>query len=121
MNGGGGFPECADPECNAVPMRLGIFYNPGVRRWWCPNHADRAEPGDLEPRGSGLRLSPSGVPIEFNPAADSADRERAASRRARSDAEAGIRAAEAAEQRASKQARDAAHRRELPAHLRGPA
>jgi hypothetical protein len=115
---GGGFPSCAAEECNAAPMRLGIFYDPGVRKWWCPTHVDQAEPGDLEPRGSGLKLSPSGVPIDDNPGADAADRAREASRRAQLEAEAGIRAVEAAELRASNQARDEAHRRELPEHLR---
>ena len=115
---GGSFPSCADPECNAVPMRLGGFYNPAVRRWWCPNHVDQAEPGDLEPRGSGIKLSPSGVPIPDDPAADAADLDREASRRTQLEAEAEIRAIEAAEHRRSREARDEAHQRELPEHLR---
>jgi hypothetical protein len=118
MSGGGGFPTCADPECNAAPVRHGIFYNPAVRRWWCPNHIDQAEPGDLEPRGSGLRLSPAGVPVDDDPAADAADREREASRRAQLEHELEIRAVEAAEAAASKRVRDEASRRELPEHLR---
>jgi hypothetical protein len=112
------FPECAAEGCSSAPMRAGIFYNPGVVRWHCPTHEHLAEPGDLEPRGSGLVLSPSGSLINFDPAADAADREREASRRSQLAAQAADRAAEAAELRASKQASDAAHRQELPAYFR---
>jgi hypothetical protein len=115
---GGGFPNCADPDCNAVPMRAGIFFDPGVARWWCDAHVDQAGAGDMEPVGSGIVLSPSGVPIPYSPAADAADREREASDRARREKEAAIRAVEAAELAASKRARDEAHRQELPEHLR---
>ena len=72
----------------------------------------------MEPVGSGIVLSPSGVPIPFDPVADAADREREQGHRAKREHEAEIRAVEAAELRASNQARDAAHRSELPEHLR---
>jgi hypothetical protein len=114
----GAFPSCPAEGCTASPTRYGAFYTPDARKWWCPNHEHLAEPGDLEPRGSGLVYSPAGVPIDFNPAADEADREREASRRAQLQAEGEIRAVEAAELRASNRARDEAHRSELPEHLR---
>jgi hypothetical protein len=115
-SGGASFPTCAG--CDTAPTRHGIFYRPDVRRWWCPAHEHEAQPGDLEPIGSGIKLSPAGVPIPDDPAADAGDREREASRRAQLQAQAEIRAVEAAELHASNQARDTAHRRELPAHLR---
>lgn len=115
---GGAFPSCPAEECTASPTRFGIFYNPNVRKWWCPDHEHLAEPGDLEPRGSGLVLSPAGVPIDFDPAAEAADRAREQSRRAQLKAQAETRAVEAAEARASKRASDAAHQTELPPHLR---
>jgi hypothetical protein len=120
---GGGFPTCPAEDCDAVPIRpgVGVFYTPNVRRWWCPAHEHLAEPGDLEPRGSGIVYSPAGVPIPYDPAADAADREREQSRRAQLQTEAEIRAVEAAEAHASKQARDEAARSELPPHLRGAA
>jgi hypothetical protein len=118
---GGSFPSCAAEECNAAPMRLGIFYNPDVKRWHCPAHEHLAEPGDLEPRGSGLTYSPSGSIIEVDPADDERDRQREESRAAQLEAQTADRAVEAAELRASKQASDEAHRSELPEHLRGAA
>lgn len=113
-----GFPSCAVAECNAAPMRLGIFYTPDVKRWHCPEHEHLADPGDLEPRVIGMRLSPAGVPIDDDPTSDDADRARDESRRAQLQAEDESRAVEAAADRASKQAADAAHLRELPEHLR---
>lgn len=115
---GGGFPECAVDGCNAAPTRLGGFYVPDVRRWHCEAHEHLAQPGDLEPRGSGIKLSPSGVPVPDDPAADAADRDREASRRAQLQAEAEIRAVDGAELAASNRLRDAAQRAELPAHQR---
>jgi hypothetical protein len=115
---GGSFPSCPAPGCDAAPVRMGIFYTPDVRKWWCPNHEDQAAPGDLLPRGSGLTYSPSGSIIEVDPADDERDRAREESRRAQLEAEAADRAVEAAELRASKEAGDAAHRRELPAYFR---
>ena len=115
---GGSFPTCAAKGCNAVPMRFGAFYNPVVRRWHCPAHEHLAEPGDLEPRGSGLKLSPSGVPIPDDLIDDQRERDREeidANRRATQTEQ---RAVEAAEHNRSKQARDEAHRSELPPHLR---
>lgn len=116
----GAFPSCAAEGCNAAPVRAstGAFYHPGVKRWHCDQHAHLAEPGDLEPRGSGLVLSPAGVPVEFDPASDERDRAREESRRAQLKTEAETRAVEAAELRASNRARDAAHQTELPPHLR---
>jgi hypothetical protein len=114
----GGFPSCPAEGCTASPTRNGIFYSPDCRKWWCDAHADQAQPGDLEPRGSGLVYSSAGVPIDFDPAADEADRAREESRRAQLQAQAEIRAVEAAEAAKSKRVSDEAHRRELPEHLR---
>jgi hypothetical protein len=114
------FPGCAATGCHAAPVRAdtGGFYHPRVRKWWCPAHEHLAEPGDLEPPGSGIKLSPAGVPIPDDPAADERDRVREESRRAQLQAQAEIRAVEAAQRRASDQARDRAHQSELPEHLR---
>jgi hypothetical protein len=118
---GGSFPSCPAPECNAAPMRNGVFFAPDVRKWWCPNHEDQAQPGDLEPRGSGLAYSPSGSIVEVDPADDERDRAREESRAAQLEAQTADRAVEAAERRASKQASDRAHQTELPPHLRSAA
>jgi hypothetical protein len=115
---GGSFPTCPAKGCGVSPTRHGIFWSPDCRKWWCPAHEHLAEPGDLEPRGSGIKLSPVGVPVDDDPAVDARDRAREASRRAQLEAQADDRAVEAAEARASKEAADAAHRRELPAYFR---
>ena len=112
-------PRCAVGDCPNVPTRFGAFYDPGVRRWWCPEHEHLAQPGDLEPHGSGLRLSPSGVPIPVDADEEAAEREREETHRGRLAAQAEIRAVEAAQARASKQAADEAARSTLPPHLRG--
>jgi hypothetical protein len=115
-------PTCPAEGCTQSPCRPGGgLLNPSVVRWWCPAHEHLAEPGDMDERGSGIVLSPSGVPVPYDPAADAAEQAREASRRAQLQTEAEIRAVEAAELRASNEARDAAHRRELPEHMRGPA
>jgi hypothetical protein len=115
---GGAFPSCGAAGCTAAPMRASIFYHPNARKWWCDQHIDQAEPGDLEPPGSGIKLSPVGVPIPDDPAEDARDRAREESRAAQLKARAETRAVEAAEARASKQESDAAFRQTLPEHLR---
>jgi hypothetical protein len=117
VNGGGGFTSCAVQGCNTAPTRAGIFYSPDVNRWHCDAHAHLAGPHDLQPRRLEMRLSPSGVPVD-DPAEDERDRAREESRAAQLQAQAETRAVEAAEAHASNQARDAAHRQELPEHFR---
>ena len=113
-----GIGGCAIDGCANVPVRHGIFHSPDVRRWHCPDHEHLAEPGDLEPRGSGLKLSPSGVPIDDDPVADARERERERSRRAQRQAQAEIRAVEAEEASRSRRLREAAQASELPEGLR---
>ena len=95
-----------------------MLHYPGVKRWHCPAHEHLADRATSKRPGEGIKLSPSGVPIPDDPAADAADRDRERSRRAQRKAEAETRAVEAAERRASNEARDAAHQTELPHPLR---
>ena len=114
VNGAGGFPACAAEGCNAVPMRAGVFYSPGVRKWWCP--AARRPGRARRPRAARLRhpSRPAGVPIDFDPAADARDRERERSRRAQLAAQADDRRVEAAEAAASKRGERRGAPTELP-------
>ena len=115
---GGGVPFCAAEGCNSIPARFGVPYEPDARCWWCGEHVDQAAPGDMEPRGSGLRLSPAGVPVPDDPDDDARERERADREAERRTEQQRERAVDAAELRRSREARDAAAHSELPPHLR---
>jgi hypothetical protein len=113
-----GIASCAIGDCDNVPVRPeGIFYDPECAAGTAPRTRTSPSAVTFEPRASVLTLSPSGVPIDADPAEEARDRAREASRRAQREAEAADRAVEAAERRASNEARDAAHRSELPEHL----
>jgi hypothetical protein len=75
------YPICAAPECRSFPVNdIGAHARTNVRRWWCAAHKHLAEPGDMEPRTSGVRYSSSGA-LEF------ADEVEAEGQRARVEAE----------------------------------
>jgi hypothetical protein len=60
-----------------------------VRRFFCESHLDQAQPGDMEPRGSGIKISESGalVPIDEDEEARAREQEKriAAERQAAED------------------------------------
>jgi hypothetical protein len=89
-----------------------------VRRWFCNAHRDQAQPGDLEPRGSGIRISASGALVPVDPDEEARAAAAAESRRNRLADEAALRAVEAAEQAEHKRLRDEAFLAELPAPFR---
>ena len=75
------FPICAAPECRSFPVNeVGAHARTHVRRWWCAAHEHLAQPGDLEPRTSGIRYTRTGS-LEF------ADEVEAEAERARVEAE----------------------------------
>lgn len=109
---------CAKPDCVNMATRNGVVYQPAVRRWWCPDHEHLAKPGDMEPRGSGLRFGENGVIVPIDLDDDEREQDRAdheAKQRAERHRE---RQAEAEAYRAWTAARDAGHDAELPPHLR---
>lgn len=91
-----------------------------VRRWWCDAHKHMASPGDLSQRDTGVRLSPAGIPVEFDPVQAERDRLEAEAREARHQAVLEARRYEAEQARLAKEARDEAFRRELPESFRRP-
>lgn len=97
-------PKCAIDGCNAWPAHPGGgLYFPDVRRWHCPQHEHLASAADLAPRGSGLVLSPSGVPIDV--ADVYVDVSREATERARREAREQERRLDAEERAAAERAR----------------
>ena len=104
---------CGEPSCNVAPLNnLGAPIAVDVRRWWCERHRDLAQPGDLEPRGSGVRMAPSGALIieEGEEARAAAEAE---SRRVLHEDRRAERQVEAVEQAEGERLRAAAFRREL--------
>jgi hypothetical protein len=76
-SGSGWSPWQLCPICGCQPLdeMTGSARPVSVRRWHCAAHAGQAAPEDMEPVGSGVRLSPSGVLVEYN--AGEIERERA--------------------------------------------
>lgn len=59
---------CRAPGCTNVPIAEGgVLSTPRVKRWFCPAHIDQAEPGDMQPRGFGVRYSENGVIVPDDP------------------------------------------------------
>jgi hypothetical protein len=112
--------RCAVADCATIPTNgLGIPTTLDIRRWHCPAHEHLALPGDMQPHGSGLRITEGGalVPVD----ADSEQRDAVAvesrqRQREAADADRAVEAAAAAEHR---RALDEALDAELPTHLRG--
>jgi hypothetical protein len=110
---------CHRPDCDAIPTTPAGAWRPvNVRRWHCPDHEHLAEPGDMTDQGSGLRLSPSGVPVPAGPIDDQREQAAAESNRAQQHARQAERAVEAATHAEHEQAEREAINRELPPHLR---
>jgi hypothetical protein len=119
--GGMGLQACHADGCAAIPTtESGAWRHVNVRRWWCPEHVDRAQPGDMDPQPP-FRYSPSGAIVPNDPADDARESAVEASRAAQLEAEDVTRAIEAAELEEHRRIRDEAARRELPPHLRGAA
>jgi hypothetical protein len=94
-------------NCNAIPMsHLGVPEPTPVRRWFCPAHRHLAQPGDMEERGSGTRISASGALVPVDPGTEERAAAERASRRRQLEAEAAIREPEAEAARAHARARD---------------
>lgn len=109
---------CHHEGCPAVPTTpTGSWRAVNVRRWFCPDHEHLAKPGDMIDLGSGIKLSPSGVPIPVG-LDDQRERAAAESHRAQQRARDAGRAVEAAAHAKHEQAKREAFNRELPPHLR---
>ena len=106
---------CAEPSCNRIPFNeVGVPVASTVNRWWCPEHAHLAQPGDLDERQLPIRLSPAGVLVEYDPAADEADRARERSRQVELEARLAEAEADAAPLREHEDARAEELRRLQP-------
>jgi hypothetical protein len=110
--------SCHGPDGSAVPTTpTGSWRAVNVRRWYCDEHRHLAAPNDMADLGSGIRLSPSGVPIPVS-LDDQREQAAAESHRAQQQARHADRAVEAAVHAEHEQAKRAAFKRELPPHLR---
>ncbi len=112
---------CHAESCNATPMNhLGAPIPVDVKRWFCPAHRDQAAEGDMAPRGSGLRIAPSGaiVPVD-NPSEAAKQASVAESRRVLAEAQQAERAVEAEAKRRHDEAREEETRRLLPPGVPG--
>jgi hypothetical protein len=111
---------CHADGCNQTPLNsVGIPCATPARKWFCPAHVHLAGPHDMEPRGSGIRLSPSGALVPD----DEGEREREHERQKRvaveRQAAAAERAPEAEAWRRYKQAVADDTRRHLPPGVPG--
>jgi hypothetical protein len=105
--------------CGAIPTKeLGVPIEVSCRRYFCPEHEGMAQPGDLAPRDTQWRYSPSGAIVEVNPAEVAREEAQAESRRRRHEQRLAEREFEAERMRREEEARDAAFRAELPEFLR---
>jgi hypothetical protein len=92
------FPRC--PACNRYPTdSLGFpdWNIPPVKRWWCEEHRDQAEPGDLGPPPSGIRLDMTPIPDPAEVEREQRRDERLAEQQRERNEERTLRAREAAE------------------------
>jgi hypothetical protein len=111
---------CGEPSCNQAPVNhLGAPVPVDVRRWWCEAHRDQAQPGDMQPVGSGIRISESGALVPDDPNSEAREAASAESRRRLHDDRVAARQVEAAEAAESERLRAAAFRRELPPGIPG--
>jgi hypothetical protein len=118
----GTFQICAAAGCFAHPT-AGPFHLPATssaKRWFCPRHADQAQPGDLEPPEERFVL---GLDCVAHAVGAEAERERLeAEELLESDRRRGEERQAAAEQRAAwKDAREQERLAELPSSYRGGA
>ena len=110
---------CPICGCQPVDEMTGAPQPVAVRRWHCAAHAGQAAPGDMEPMGSGIRMSPSGAFVEYNPGEIEKERAEAELRERRYQEQLAVRKLEADARRRQKEAEDEMFRRELPPGLAG--
>lgn len=114
-----GLQACHAAGCATYPTTDAGSWRPvNVRRWFCPQHVDQAQPGDLDPPPPPYRLSPSGALVPNDPVEEAREEAAAQSRANQLAAHDATRAVEAVELVEHRAARDQAAERELPAHLR---
>jgi hypothetical protein len=105
---------CHAAGCNQVPLgEVGIPTTTDVKRWWCPEHRHLAGEGDMEPRPSRLRFSPSGAIVEVDPEEEARQAAEAERRRRQHEEELAARRVEAAEHAEHERLREEALRAEL--------
>ena len=90
-----------------------------VRRWWCEQHRELAAERDLEPRGSGVRLSPSGALVPIDEGEEAREAAAAETRRVELEARLAEAEVEADAVRRHDQARAEEVRRLLPPQVPG--
>ena len=111
---------CGDPSCDAMPLNeVGAPVAANVRRWWCEQHRDQAAAGDMEPPGSGVRISESGSLIPIDDHEGDRDAARAESRRAELESRLADAEVDAAAGRRHREAREQEVRRLLPPGVPG--
>jgi hypothetical protein len=110
---------CHAPDCNAAPRDepTGAPAVTDARKWWCPAHLDQGGPGDMEPRGSGIRVSESGALVPVDEGAEEADQAREESRRRQLGERLAERQPDVQAGRERDQARREQYQRELPNEL----
>lgn len=77
--------QCSDPDCAAIPTTPSGAWRPvSDRRWWCPDHKHRAQPGDDLPPEPTYFLSPTGG-LRLNPNSEEGKRVRREDERRREE------------------------------------
>jgi hypothetical protein len=105
---------CHADGCNTVPMNeLGVPVETSVRKWFCPDHQHLAAPGDMEARGSGIRISEGGALVPIDEGDEARDAAEAESRRRLREERAAEREHDAAVAAAQERLREEAFRAEL--------
>jgi hypothetical protein len=104
--------------CQPLDELTGTPKPVSVRKWHCKVHVDQAGPGDMQPVGSGTRVTDVGVLVEYNAGEIERDLIEAELRERRNQERLAVRKLEAERLEAEKKARDEAFRSELPPELR---
>ena len=108
------------PVCGCVPVNeVGVPVPVSVRRWWCEAHRDQAQPGDMQPYTSGIRMSESGSLLPIDDREWEKIRAEQEIRRQRHERRLAERKLEAEALRREEGARLEAFRRELPPGIPG--
>jgi hypothetical protein len=115
-----GLQACHGPGCSAIPTtETGSWRAVRTRRWFCERHRHLATAADLVDRGSGVRLTESGVLVPDAP--DDSEQATAESRRRRQQGQRADREKDLAEHEALERGRRDQLRAELPDHLKDTA
>jgi hypothetical protein len=106
---------CHGEGCGQIPINeLGLPTTTEARRWFCRDHRDQAQPGDMQPRPLRIRRAPSGALVEYDPDELAREATAEASRAALRETQQAERQVEAQERRDAERAARERVEREVP-------